>query len=555
MKLGKMATLDDAALYTLAYFTSTWVQPVDVFVLPRLREVLDGVNTLNTKHQLVGLLEVRRMDADEHSSSNSINTKTQRLEPSYAAEYELQWLQFWLIDILSTFRSLCKHFQVTDLPACVLLDAQGQALTHGALKALETLGLTINIMLTGEQKELCQLHEDEEDPSSTNSDSWNILGELLKVSGGPNTLQPLRSVCFTTEGSDFPELLEVDDTALVKMREEAFEQFETGQFLPAASSFVRVLLRCPTCTKSSFNLAVILQMIGETYFAVASMLRVVALDDSDSVAHTVLRSVYYLEEPDLVVGGYHCIISTDPDNHVRAVHSLATLEGATTTRTAAPAYVAEVFDELADSFEEKLVSHLQYRVPWQLVEALQKLSPPGFVPEGSSVEPQWVVADVGCGTGLCGRLLRPHVKHITGVDISPLMIEKTRAQGSYDELQTVDIVPFLESRADESLDLIISADVWIYVGALEKVFELSAHKLRASCGWMVFSIELISSALKESVGFLLAPSGRFQHSHEYITSLARRWGFTVAVQQDIHVRKESGEPIPGRVYLLQLTGR
>eukprot|EP00644_Phytophthora_capsici_P008542 jgi/Phyca11/546128/estExt2_Genewise1Plus.C_PHYCAscaffold_200158 len=339
------------------------------------------------------------------------------------------------------------------------------------------------------------------------------------------------------------------------MREEAFGQYETGQFLPAASSFVSVLLHCPTCTKSSFNLAVILQTIGETYFAVASMLRVVALDDSDSVAHTVLRSVYYLEEPDLVVGGYNSIVSTNPDNHVRAVHSLATLEGATTTRTAAPAYVAEVFDELADSFEEKLVSHLQYRVPWQLVEALQTLSPSGFVPTGSSVEPQWVVADVGCGTGLCGRLLRPHVKHITGVDISPLMIEKTRAQGSYDELQTVDIVPFLEACADESLDLIISADVWIYVGELEKVFELSARKLRASCGWMAFSIELISPALEESTGFLLAPSGRFQHSHDYITSLASRSGFTVAVQQDIHVRKESGEPIPGRIYLLHLTGR
>lgn len=97
------------------------------------------------------------------------------------------------------------------------------------------------------------------------------------------------------------------------------------------------------------------------------------------------------------------------------MHSLATLEGATTTRTAAPAYVAEVFDELADSFEEKLVAHLEYRVPWQLVEALQKLSPPGFTPKGSTTEPQWIVADVGCGTGLCGRLLRPHVKHIIGV--------------------------------------------------------------------------------------------------------------------------------------------
>lgn len=85
--------------------------------------------------------------------------------------------------------------------------------------------------------------------------------------------------------------------------------------------------------------------------------------------------------------------------------------------------------------------------------------------------------------------------------------------------------------------------------------ELSACKLCASTGWMAFSIELLHPGATEhpeddAVGFRLAPSGRFQHSHEYVTSLAARSGFTIAVQEDISVRKESGEPIPGRIYLL-----
>ncbi|ETL30430.1 hypothetical protein, variant [Phytophthora nicotianae] len=382
---------DDEALYTLAYFTSDWVRPMDAIALPRLCAVLDGANALNKQHQLIGLLEVRRTD-EETGNTDSSCGKTQRLEPS-------------------PFRSLCKHYQVTDLPACVLLDAQGQALTSGSLKALEN-----------ELRQLCENDNNDaaEFPSSTDSDSsWKALGELLKDDGAPGAafraLQALWKSQVTVAAADIPEPLDVNDPNLAKMREEALELFETGQFLPAASSFVSVLLRCPTCTKSSFNLAVILQMIGETYFAVASILRVVALDDSDSVAHTVLRSVYYQEEPDLVVAGYRSILASNRDSHVRAVHSLATLEGATTTKTAAPAYVAKVFDELADSFEEKLVAHLEYRVPWQLVEALQKLSPPGFIPKDSTAEPEWVVADVGCGTGLCGRLLRSHVKHIIGV--------------------------------------------------------------------------------------------------------------------------------------------
>ncbi|KAG7400613.1 hypothetical protein PHYBOEH_004880 [Phytophthora boehmeriae] len=308
------------------------------------------------------------------------------------------------------------------------------------------------------------------------------------------------------------------------MREAALEDFESGNFLPSATNFVKVLLRCPTCTKSSFNLAVILQTSGETFFAVSWMLRVVARDDSDSVAHTVLRYHEFADSvPKLVIAGYHSILTSHSITHVRAVHSLATLEGATTTKTAAPAYVAKVFDELAETFEEKLVAHLEYRVPWQLVEALQKLSPPGFISKGSTSGPEWVVADIGCGTA-------------------------------------EDIVPFLKSRVDESLDLVISADVWIYVGELEKVFALSARKLRPSTGWFAFSVELMPSTQSSSspfstdevaVGFRLAPSGRFQHSPGYIVSLAERWGFNIVLQEEISVRKESGVAIPGRIYILQ----
>lgn len=170
------------------------------------------------------------------------------------------------------------------------------------------------------------------------------------------------------------------------------------------------------------------------------MLQVVAIDDNDSVAHTVLRyaqqssihakiapvhylshhlvcrSVYYQEEPQAVLAGYRSIVAKFP-HHVRAVHSLATLQGA--AETAAPAYVREVFDELADTFEEKLVTHLEYRVPWLLVDALKKHEPAVFS-DGKSRDRsrEWRVADVGCGTGLCGRLLRPFVSHVVGVRLS-----------------------------------------------------------------------------------------------------------------------------------------
>ncbi|TDH70463.1 hypothetical protein CCR75_000348 [Bremia lactucae] len=531
MKAQNVRLIDSGtAPYTLAYFTSAWVQSADALVLPRLRLILGGISALCLQQPLIELVEIRRIGEDE-DLGDSNNTKGQKLEPVI-------------------FRSLCKHYNVKALPACVLMGAQGQALT------LESLALLEN--------EICQkycLSTEDMAESPCMMSTGNLLCQLLRSHGvsvvACEALRPfwrLRDACENAKTFNF---LKVDDPVLVHMRNEALQLYETGQFYSALSMFVRVLLHCPTCPKANFNLAVILHTIGETYFAVASMLRVVTLDDSDSVAHTVLRSVYYQEEPDLVVSGYKTIITANRDSHVRAVHALATLNGATSIKKAAPAYVAKVFDELADCFEEKVIAHLKYRVPWQLVKALTLVSPPGFPSKYSTAAPEWIVADVGCGTGLCGRLLRPHVKYLIGVDISPLMIKKTRDEGNYDELHTADIVPFLESCEDNSLDLLISADVWIYVGALEEVFELCARKLRLSTGWMAFSIELlpIEYASDETTellaGFRLANSGRFQHSHEYIMNLVCRWGFDVAIQQDVRVRKESGEPIPGRIYLLQ----
>lgn len=100
----------------------------------------------------------------------------------------------------------------------------------------------------------------------------------------------------------------------------------------------------------------------------------------------------------------------------------------------------------------------------------------------------------------------------------------------------------------------ISADVWIYVGALEEIFALCSHKLKPR-GWLAFSTELLSEEgtdeLRGFDGFKLAASGRFQHSEAYIRALAIANGFEIKVQEPIAVRKESGEAIPGHIYLLQ----
>ena len=47
--------------------------------------------------------------------------------------------------------------------------------------------------------------------------------------------------------------------------------------------------------------------------------------------------------------------------------------------------------------------------------------------------------DLGCGTGLSGAAFKDRAGHLTGIDLSPAMIEKARSRGIYDSLAVADI--------------------------------------------------------------------------------------------------------------------
>jgi ArsR family transcriptional regulator len=53
------------------------------------------------------------------------------------------------------------------------------------------------------------------------------------------------------------------------------------------------------------------------------------------------------------------------------------------------------------------------------------------------IDPDWVVADIGCGTGNAAELLAPHVKKVIAIDREPAMIESARKR-----LKHVDNVDF-----------------------------------------------------------------------------------------------------------------
>src|SRR6202012_4484032 len=101
---------------------------------------------------------------------------------------------------------------------------------------------------------------------------------------------------------------------------------------------------------------------------------------------------------------------------------------------------------------------LKYEAPQLLHAALQR---PGQLPRESGLR----ILDLGCGTGLCGPLLRPWAARLVGVDLSPKMLSKAAARGVYDQLNCAELTQWLAEEA-QPFDVIVCADVLCYFGDL-----------------------------------------------------------------------------------------
>jgi predicted TPR repeat methyltransferase len=199
------------------------------------------------------------------------------------------------------------------------------------------------------------------------------------------------------------------------------------------------------------------------------------------------------------------------------------------------AYVQGLFDQYAQDFDQHLVGQLGYQGHRMLIEQL---------PAGREARFDRVL-DLGCGTGLCGPLLRSRADWLVGVDFSPAMIAKASALCVYDGLTTLDVHEYLEIDTS-SWRLVLAADVFIYLGDLQPLFALLAQRLDSG-GWLSFTVERAATGQ----GVQLLPSLRYAHSPDYLDGLARRYGFDVVAVIDAAIRIDQGQPVAGQYWHLR----
>jgi len=291
----------------------------------------------------------------------------------------------------------------------------------------------------------------------------------------------------------------------------------------------------PGNAKAHFNLGAALTRAGDLEEAAESYRRSIALEPDRAEAHERLGAVRRrqgrLEEAAL---GFGRALELDP-SRAELGHLVSAYRGET-TRGAQDAYVAYLFDNLADTFDHDLVDGLGYRTPATLSRMIF-----GLLGEAHRFGR---VLDLGCGTGLSGREFAGRADEIVGVDLSEKMLGKARARGVYHRLEHAGIRAFLE-REEATFDLFLAADVFVYTGDLEPTFGL-VRRRSAPGACFLFSTEL-----GETGDYVLNPTGRYAHATAYIERIAAAAGFVRLLHERHTVRCERDEPVIGDCFLLR----
>jgi predicted TPR repeat methyltransferase len=268
--------------------------------------------------------------------------------------------------------------------------------------------------------------------------------------------------------------------------------------------------------------------------SIAALRQSLVIEQHSSATHLLLGKLLHLtgqhQELREAIANWQLAIPHDPQGE----HMRAAWLGEPRAR-ASEDYVRSHFDAFAADFDTTLL-RLQYRAP-QLVAGVIQRHYPG--------QAELELLDAGCGTGLCGPLLRPFAQRLIGLDLSPGMLHEAAKREAYDELVEAELVAYLRG-CSERFDVVACADTLCYFGDLSEVLAATGAALRPS-GRFVFTVELL--AADSPVEFRLHAHGRYSHTENYVRHQLAHAGLRRVELQTEVLRMEGREQVVGLVVL------
>jgi predicted TPR repeat methyltransferase len=312
-------------------------------------------------------------------------------------------------------------------------------------------------------------------------------------------------------------------------------RLEAGRPAAAVESYEASLSVQPADAPTWANLATARRHAGDPVGAGRTGLHVLELESGAALGRAAVgAAVVHLTGQGRTTEALDLVrrwVELDPE-HPGARHRLAALGGLPAPARAPDDYVETLFDASAEDFDDHLAG-LGYRAPGLVVDHVTVL-----LGEAAGALD---VADLGCGTGLVGHLVRPWARSLVGCDLSVGMLRLAQRRGCYDTLHHAELGAFLGAR-HAAYDLVVCADTLCYLGDLSDVTRAAAGALRPG-GTLVATVERL-----EDRSWQLTPTGRYAHSSGHLHEVAARAGLHEVTTSRVHLRLEAGEPVEGLLW-------
>jgi predicted TPR repeat methyltransferase len=230
---------------------------------------------------------------------------------------------------------------------------------------------------------------------------------------------------------------------------------------------------------------------------------------------------------------FQSYLALDPEDHMGAGVKLALIGVIAPPETLPEEYVRTLFDDYAPRFDDALLNDLNYTTPKKMANAIRRVTNRAAFPH---------LLDLGCGTGLATAEVALICTHKVGVDLSQGMIDLANEKGLFDEVFVEPIEQFL-TRNEKKFDLILCADVMVYIGVLEQIIKDCATALTHD-GLFSFSVQHCDD---ENAEWVLGEDHRYAHSQTYIERCLNEAGLAAAHIEHTPLRKDGGEDINGMI--------
>ena len=326
------------------------------------------------------------------------------------------------------------------------------------------------------------------------------------------------------------------DARLHRMLGEALAQLH--DFEAAAGHFARADELAPGDPGTLLGLGAMLLQVGRAEAALATLRRAVerapkepqirfelaralALTGADAEAHEALEEARALG------------LGADALGYLE--HLIEGRDGGAAT----VASLRRLYDQAAPHYESHVIVGLENHTWRLLLELLDRQ--PGLA--GG----RWAAGlELGCGTGQAGAELRRRADRLTGVDLSPAMLEQAGKRGAYDRLAAADLMSFLGDPAEEEdYDLLFAADVLPHIADFTALLAVTAGRLRPG------GIFLLSTEHSDGPDRVPLPEFRFRHSLAHVEQATAAAGLALVAHEVRQIRVERGAPVMGGLYLLR----